>query len=155
MHVLALILLAVGVLSPNACPHLDVPASGPIIRDFAPIGSYAGHWGIDIAASVGTPVAAAEHGLITFAGEVAGVRSVTVYHGGGLRTSYSYLGEITVAQGQRVAKGEAVGSSGLDHDIAAIHFSVRVGDAYQNPRGWLGCFVAPGAGLSLVPAPGA
>ncbi len=155
MHLLVLILLAVGALGPNACPHLDLPASGPIVRDFAPVGSYAGHWGIDIAAPVETPVAAAELGVVTFAGEVAGVLSVTVSHGGGLRTSYSYLSEIAVAHGQRVVRGETVGSSGLDHGVAAVHFSVRIGDVYRDPVGWLECFVDPQPGLALVPTPGA
>ncbi len=155
MHALTLIVLLLGFLSPVGCPHLDLPVSGPIVREFAPIGNYAGHWGIDIAAPAGTFVAAAEQGEVTFAGEVAGVLSVTVHHGGGLRTSYSYLSEILVERGQRLARGEVLGASGLDHDVAAVHFSVRVGDVYRDPAGWLGCFVAPAAGLSLVPTSGA
>jgi len=154
-YALAIALLIAGAISPGGCPHLDLPASGPIIRDFAPVGSYGGHWGIDIAAPQGTAVAAAEQGVVTFAGEVAGVLSVTVHHGGGLRTSYSYLRDIIVLRGQRVTRGEQVGSSGLDHELAAIHFSVRVGDIYQDPTFWLGCFLAPQPGLSLVPNPGA
>ena len=155
MPILTIFLLIAGVLFPGGCPHLDAPSPGPIVRDFAPIGSYGGHWGIDIAAPVGSPATAAETGTVTFAGEVAGVLSVTIHHGGGLRTSYSYLSEIAVVRGQAVARGDVVGSSGLDHDMAAIHFSVRVGDTYHDPVGWLGCFHAPQPGLSLVPSPGA
>ena len=155
MHILITWLMLVGAMLPGGCPHLDVPTPGPIVREFAPVGNYAGHWGIDIATPVGSPVEAAEGGTVTFAGEVAGVLSVTVHHGGGLRTSYSYLSETAVVRGQFVLRGEEIGASGVDHGVAAVHFSVRVGDTYQDPMGWLRCLSAPGPGLSLVPNPGA
>ncbi len=130
-----------------------MPVSGAVVRDYAPIGRYAGHWGIDIAAARGTAVLAADSGQVAFAGSVAGMLSVTVSHGGGLRTSYSYLDEVDVIVGQQVARLDVVGRSGADHGLEALHFSVRVGDRYHDPERWLGCFAAPHLGLRLVPVP--
>jgi nicotinate-nucleotide adenylyltransferase len=142
----------VALLAPIAeCPGLAPPVAGDVVRDFAPEGKYAGHWGIDFSALVGSPVRPAAAGVVTFAGSVAQVLSVTVDHGGGLRTSYSYLSAIDVAVGEWVDRSSGLGLSGLDHDLAAVHFSVRVGDAYQDPAVWLGCFRSPHYGLSLVP----
>lgn len=148
---IALVVLA--ALFTGSCPGLSPPVAGEIVRPFAPEGRYAGHWGVDFAADPGTPVSAGDAGIVTFAGEVAGVLSVTVDHGGGLRTSYSYLGEIAVKRGDRLDRGDPVGSSGTDHDVAAVHFSVRIGDVYQNPGDWLRCLGSPHRGLSLIPVP--
>lgn len=128
-----------------------MPVSGSVVRAFAPIGLYGGHWGMDIAAARGSAVRAADGGYITFAGSVAGVLSVTISHGGGLRTSYSYLDEVAVAPGEHVERSRIIGRSGEDHGLEALHFSVRVGDGYRDPARWLGCFKAPHSGLSLVP----
>jgi len=151
-------LIALALLSPYppgsaGCPGLSAPVAGEIVRAFAPVGTFGGHWGVDFSVEPGTGVRAADAGRVTFAGEVAGVLSVTVHHGGGLRTSYSYLSEIDVTRGQWVATGSPIGRSGTDHDIAAVHFSVRVGDVYQDPANWLVCLTSPQPALTLVPLP--
>lgn len=149
------LLLALSLVAPPAasgtCPGLMGPVDAEIIRPFAPVGRFGGHWGVDFGTEPGTPVHAADAGTVSFAGEVAGVLSVTVDHGGGLRTSYSYLSEVTVARGQPVAAGATVGRSGVDHDLPAVHFSVRVGDVYRDPENWLGCLGSPAPALALVP----
>lgn len=152
-----LVLLMILLLAPSptvhgSCPGLSLPVDDEIVRPYAPVGRYAGHWGVDIAAEPGTPVEAAEAGTVTFAGQVAGVNSVTIDHGGGLRTSYSYLQEIEVARGQWVAAGTIVGRSGLDHELSALHFSVRIGTVYQDPEDWLVCLSSPQPALHLVPS---
>jgi murein DD-endopeptidase MepM/ murein hydrolase activator NlpD len=73
-------------------------------------------------------VAAAGAGTVTFAGQVGGELHVTVAHGGGLRTSYSFLATITVAVGDVVGVGAPVGTAG-----DSFHFGVRVGDRYVDP----------------------
>lgn len=151
MIALLVAMVLVAPVSGHSCPSLAAPANAEIVRPFAPAGRFGGHWGVDFATEPGTPVHAADAGTVTFAGDVAGVLSVTIDHGGGLRTSYSYLSEIAVARGDVVAEGETVGRSGLDHDLAAAHFSVRVGDVYQDPENWLQCLRSPGPALALVP----
>ncbi|MEX1208620.1 MAG: M23 family metallopeptidase [Acidimicrobiia bacterium] len=131
---------------------LGLPADGPIVRGFAPEGLYGGHWGIDITVAAGTPVRAAAAGVVTFSGQVAERASVTISHGGSVRTSYSYLSRRSVAQGQQVAAGEIIGLSGVDHGLEAIHFSLRLGDRFLDPVR-AGCGpLNPGPGVRLVAA---
>jgi murein DD-endopeptidase MepM/ murein hydrolase activator NlpD len=109
------------------------PVDGPVVRPFAPQGAYGGHWGVDLAVPVGTQVRPIAPGVVSFSGEVAGRPSVTVDHGGGLRSSYSYLTERSVTVGQRVDRSSVIGTSGVDHGIGALHLSVRVGRIYVDP----------------------
>ena len=148
----ALALALVAHLLAPFCPPARAPVDGPVVRSFAPAGAYAGHWGADLAAPSGTPVVAVADGVVTFAGSVAGRLSVTVHHGGGVRTSYSYLSSVAVAPGLVVAAGIVLGASGTDHGIEAVHLSLRVGDAYVDPLRWLACRLAsPSAGNRLLP----
>ena len=129
------------------CP-LQPPVAGAVLRPFAPQGSYGGHWGIDLAADPGTAVKAAAAGTVTFAGSVGGRLSVTIHHGGGVRTSYSYLFSIYLKVGDAVAIGDPVGTSGEDHGLMGVHFSLRVDSIYLPPP--IGnCALLPGRGLRL------
>lgn len=134
------------------CASLSAPVAGEVIQGFAPIGAYAGHWGIDYGVDAGTPVAAAGSGRVTFAGSVGHMQSVTIDHGGGLRTSYSYLSAIAVGHGDWVRTGAKLGTSGLHHGVAALHFSVRLDGVYQDPAEWLQCGGSISDALWLAPA---
>jgi murein DD-endopeptidase MepM/ murein hydrolase activator NlpD len=68
-----------------------------------------GHRGVDLAAVAGQPVLAAGAGTAVFAGMVAGRGVVSVSHDGGLQTTYEPVAA-TVSTGQRVAKGEQIGT---------------------------------------------
>ena len=151
----ALLLLAltpVAAVAENPqCVGLAWPVSGEVIAPYAPSGRYAGHWGIDIGTEPRSVVRAAASGRVTFAGDVAGNRTVTIDHGGGLRTSYSYLEERSVGAGSWIERGEPVGRSGSPHATSGLHFSVRVSGAYVDPLAWLGCQTyQPARALRLV-----
>ena len=109
-----------------------------MVRPFAPQGPYAGHWGVDLQAEAGTPVVAVAAGVVTFAGPVAGRLSVTVHHGGGVRTSYSYLSAVTVAAGQAVAAGSHPGGiRGRPRDRGAASVAAGGGRATSTRcAGW-------------------
>ena len=109
-----------------------------MVRSFdAPASEYeAGHRGVDFGVAAGTPVRAANDGVVSFAGSVAGTLHVTVSHDGGLRTSYSFLSSVAVRAGQTVARGDVVGSTGgvgNDHDGTVLHLGLRIGDRYVDP----------------------
>lgn len=119
------------------------PIVGPVVRGFdppdSPFGS--GHRGIDIAAPVGTPVRAATTGTVTFAGPVGGRLFVTVDHGAGLESTYSFLDSIAVRRGDVVSRGQAIARSGTGHAgdiVPALHFGVKLADAYVDPLEYLG-----------------
>jgi murein DD-endopeptidase MepM/ murein hydrolase activator NlpD len=137
MLVAALLLVLVGDF-----PCFHAPIEGTVGERFAPEGRYAGHWGMDWEAPAGSPVRAVAPGTVTFAGLVVGNRTVTVHHGGALRTSYSYLESIAVTDGQRVVAGQLVGRSGLAHGRPGLHLSLRLGDRYLDPALLLGCRAA-------------
>ncbi|MGI9649330.1 MAG: murein hydrolase activator EnvC family protein [Acidimicrobiia bacterium] len=117
---------------------------------FAPGSGFGGHWGVDFSVPVGTPVTAVESGTVTFAGRVVANLSVTVAHGGGLRTSYSFLDSIAVAVGESIRRGQVVGLAGAPHGSPGLHLSLRVGDRYLDPARMLRCVVDPGPGLRLI-----
>ena len=119
------------------------PVTGPVIRAFDPPDTpfSSGHRGIDIAAPVGTPVRAAAAGTVTFAGPVGGRLFVTVDHGGGLESTYSFLDAVTVRRGEVVAQGQVVARSGTGHAgdvVPNLHFGVRLLDVYVDPLTYLG-----------------
>jgi hypothetical protein len=114
------------------------PVDGAVVAPFdAPASVYGpGHRGADLAAAPGTPVRAANDGVVSFAGTVAGTLHVTVTHAGGLRTSYSFLASVAVSTGQAVSRGDVVGTSGgvgPDHDGSVLHLGLRIGDRYVDP----------------------
>lgn len=115
------------------------PVPGPVTAAYAPVGQYAGHWGIDFAATEGYPVRAPTSGLVTFAGSVAGMSTVTIEPVSGFKVSVSYLDSVAVSRGTRVTRGSIVGSSGSPHGRSGVHLSTRIGGEYVDPQPHLGC----------------
>jgi len=101
----------------------------------------AGHRGVDLAGSPGTPVLAAGAGVVAFAGSVAGVPVVSVDHSGGLRTTYQPV-VAAVARGEPIARGEPLGTlvAAPSHCLPAscLHWGLRRGDAYLDPLSLVG-----------------
>lgn len=72
------------------------------------------HTGVDIAASYGAMITAADDGVVTYVGWVpVGGRAVCVTHAGGLETCYYHTSISYVSVGQRVARGQAVAAIGM------------------------------------------
>lgn len=106
------------------------PVDAPVVDAFRPpaLPWASGNRGLEYDTSPGDPVRASAAGVVTFAGQVGGSLHVTVLHPDGLRTGYSFLAGVLVAQGQAVRQGDLVGRAG-----DAFHFAARVGDAYVDP----------------------
>ena len=104
-------------------PVFSLPLGPPIARAPAPRNfgkrrvfndqPRAPHGGADYRARTGTPVLAAEAGLVVLSAHhfFAG-KSVFVDHGGGLLSMYMHLSRLDVKTGRRVAKGDRLGLSG-------------------------------------------
>lgn len=119
------------------------PVVGPVIRAFDPpedpYGS--GHRGIDIAVPLGTTVHAPAAGTVTFAGKVGGQLFVTLDHGGGLVSTYSWLSTALVHKGDVVAAGAPIALSGQGHPGSTtphLHLGVKRDGAYIDPLEVLG-----------------
>lgn len=135
----AALVVAAGAHPPQ--PSWDLPISPfSVVRAFeAPPGPYAaGHRGIDLAGSVGQPVAAAGPGVVSFSGQVAGVGVIVIRHGD-LRTTYEPVTPV-VATGATVAAGQPVGHLNPGHGTcgACLHFGLRRGDVYLDPMSLFG-----------------
>ena len=92
-----------------------------------------GNRGVEYDTDPGQVVWAAASGTVVFAGAVAGTLHVTVDHGGGVVSSYSYLQRISVRDGTYVNQGAVIGIAG-----ERLHFGVRVDGNYTDPAGFLG-----------------
>lgn len=97
------------------------------------------HLGFDLAVTAHTPVAAANDGVVVFAGPL-GIygNAVVIDHGLALQSLYAHLSEIQVKPGDAVKKGRIIGKSGAtglaggDH----LHFSMMVDGVMVNPVEW-------------------
>jgi murein DD-endopeptidase MepM/ murein hydrolase activator NlpD len=98
------------------------------------------HEGIDLACPEGTPVHAADDGVVLFAGEKRGYgKLVLLAHDGDLVTVYAHNSENEVSQGDRVSRGEVIARVGRTGNATGphVHFEVRVGARPHDPLGFL------------------
>ena len=102
-------------------------------NDYAPW-----HLGIDIGAYMGTPVNAADTGIIVYAGwYYQGYGNmILIDHGNGYQTLYAHLSVISVTCGQGVVQGELIGLSGSTGNSTGphLHFEVRYLGGFINPH---------------------
>jgi murein DD-endopeptidase MepM/ murein hydrolase activator NlpD len=92
-------------------------------------GAHPGHWAIDIATPLGTPVKAVDRGKVIKAGwnpTGYGFR-VVIDHGIDYVTLYGHLQDIYVKEGETVGKGQVIGLSGSNGNITGphLHFEIR------------------------------
>jgi hypothetical protein len=114
------------------------PVRGPVIRGFEPPSNpYGpGHRGIDIAAPFGSPMVAAQDGIVAFAGWIGGSLFISIDHADGVRTTYSWLSAAQVKRGDAVSRGSHIGATGQGHPGMPpphLHFGARVGADYIDP----------------------
>lgn len=134
------------------------PVTGPVVRGFdAPDDPYgSGHRGIDIAAESGTPVRAVDAGTVTFAGRVGGELFITVQHGAGLASTYSWVSALSVGRSDVVVRGQVIALSGPGHpgslEPPHLHFGVKLDGAYVDPLGYLAPMSVAGM-IRLAPLP--
>lgn len=94
------------------------------------------HDGIDVAAPLGTAVAAVADGEVLFVGVQSGYGKVVILrHDGGLVTVYAHNSEVLVREGARVQQGQAVAKVGQTGRTTGphLHFEVRDGVKPKNP----------------------
>ena len=125
---------------------LGYPCSGPITSPFGyrihPIfGTTIYHSGIDIGVDEGTPVHAADSGVVIYSGSgLTGYGNVVIIdHGNGLSTLYAHNSALLVSEGESVSKGQVVAYSGMTGYATGphVHFEVRVNGSPTDPMGYL------------------
>lgn len=86
------------------------------------------HQGIDLAAARGTQIRATAGGKVEFAGKFGDFgRLVIVDHGGGWKTRYAHLRSIKVDEGDRINRGQEVGTVGHSGNASGdhLHYEIR------------------------------
>lgn len=94
------------------------------------------HSGIDIAVPQGTPIKAANNGIITFSSDlIISGNVVVIDHGYGLFSSYVHLHKIYVEDGQEVKKGDIIGEVGTTGYSTGphLHWSIWKNGVFLNP----------------------
>lgn len=107
------------------------------------------HKAIDIAASSGSPVYAAEDGTVSYVQiwdgsyDTTGMMSyghmVEVRHADGNTTLYAHLSEINVQQGEKVVRGQRIGRVGSTGNATGphLHFEVITSEGKADPEEYL------------------
>ena len=126
--------------------RLSRPCGGPVTSPFGyrihPIfHTKIYHTGVDFGVPSGTPIHAADSGVVIYAG--SGMRGygnvVIIDHGGGLSTLYAHNSSLAVRAGQSVSKGQVIARSGSTGYATGphCHFEVRRNGVPTNPMGYL------------------
>lgn len=89
------------------------------------------HRGVDLAASIGTPILSPVAGRVSVAtdhyeGGAHHGTVVVVDHGGGLQSFYSHLDALSVTPGQEVARGQRLGTVGATGEVTGPHLHFEV-----------------------------
>ena len=118
------------------------PSCSIITSNFSPrrknpvTGVYKRHTGVDIGASYGAAIIAANAGTVTLAGWNSGYGNcVVIDHGGGRATLYAHMSSIGTSKGQYVTKGQQIGKVGSTGNSTGphLHFEILINGNAVDP----------------------
>ena len=125
----------------SAAPSFRWPVRGRVITGFGPKTSGGQNDGINVAVPEGTPIKAAEEGVVAYAGsELKGYGNlVLVRHANGFVTAYAHASELSVKKGETVKRGQVIGKAGATGNVTSpqLHFEVRKGATPVDPTQYL------------------
>lgn len=118
------------------------PIRGKVLSSYGAKGGGLYNDGINIAARDGTPVRAAESGVVAYAGnELRGYGNLLlIRHSGGWVSAYAHNRKILVAKGQVVRRGQTIARVGRSGGVNTpqLHFELRRGPHAVDPMRYLG-----------------
>jgi len=125
----------------GALPSFRWPVRGRIIAGFGPKPNGLQNDGINLAVPQGTPIKAAEDGVVAYAGnELKGYGNlVLLRHADGYVTAYANASEILVKRGEEVKRGQVIARSGETGNVTSpqLHFEIRKGSVPVDPARFL------------------
>lgn len=117
------------------------PVRGQMLSSFGPKSGGMRNDGINVGAPRGTPVVAADGGVIAYAGsDIPGYGNVVlIRHADGWMTTYAHLERIYVQREGAVKKGDMLGTVGTSGGLSTpqLHFEIRQGSQALDPEGHL------------------
>ena len=118
------------------------PVNGKIVSRFGATDGGLHNDGLNIAAPQGTPVRAAENGVVAYAGnELRGFGNLLlIRHADGWMSAYAHNDALLVQRGDRVARGQTIARVGRTGNVATpqLHFELRRGAGPVDPLPHLG-----------------
>ena len=125
----------------NASASFRWPVRGRVIAGFGPKTNGQQNDGINVSVPEGTPIKAAEEGVVAYAGsELKGYGNlVLVRHANGFVTAYAHASELSVKKGETVKRGQVIGKAGATGNVTSpqLHFEVRKGATPVDPAQYL------------------
>jgi murein DD-endopeptidase MepM/ murein hydrolase activator NlpD len=110
-------------------PSFRWPVKGRIIAGFGPRSNGTQNDGINLAVPAGTPVKAAEDGVVAYAGnELKGYGNlVLIRHSGGYVSAYANASDLLVKRGDTVKRGQVIAHAGQTGNVTSpqLHFEIR------------------------------
>lgn len=103
-------------------------------------GRRAFHKGMDISARKGAPIVSPAEGVVSFAGPYGSFgNTVMVFHGYGISTLYAHAEDVLVRAGQRISRGDILGTVGNTGRSTAthLHYEVIVHGVRVDPRKYI------------------
>ena len=117
------------------------PVRGRVIVAFGPKPNGVQNDGINLAVPEGTPIKAAEDGVVAYAGsELKGYGNlVLVRHSNGFVTAYAHASDILVKRGEAVKRGQVIAHAGQTGNVTSpqLHFEIRKGATPVDPSQYL------------------
>ena len=118
------------------------PVNGKVVLPFGAKDGGTHNDGINIAAPLGTPVRAADSGVVVYAGnELRGFGNLLlVRHADGWVSAYAHCDALLVKRGDQVKRGQVIGRVGQSGNVTApqLHFELRRGAEAVDPLSELG-----------------
>ncbi|NPU12963.1 peptidoglycan DD-metalloendopeptidase family protein [Bradyrhizobium sp. 83002] len=125
----------------SSLPTFRWPARGKVITSYGAKTNGKSNDGINIAVPEGTPVKAAEDGVVAYAGnELKGYGNlVLVRHSNGYVTAYAHASELMVKRGDPIKRGQVIAKSGQSGEVGSpqLHFEIRKGSSPVDPLQFL------------------
>ena len=122
------------------CPSSSRITSNFGDRESPTEGASSNHKGMDIGAATGTDIIAAADGEVVISTySYSAGNYIMLDHGGGVSTVYMHCSKLLVGVGEKVKQGQViakVGSTGYSTG-SHLHFGIRSGGTYVNPRSYV------------------
>jgi murein DD-endopeptidase MepM/ murein hydrolase activator NlpD len=125
----------------GALPTFRWPVRGKVITGYGAKTNGKANDGINLAVPEGTPVKAAEDGVVAYSGnELKGYGNlVLVRHSNGYVTAYAHASELLVKRGDTIKRGQIIAKSGQSGEVGSpqLHFEIRKGSSPVDPLQFL------------------
>jgi murein DD-endopeptidase MepM/ murein hydrolase activator NlpD len=126
----------------GAMPSFRWPVRGRVIAGFGSKPNGTQNDGINLAVPEGTPIKAADDGVVAYAGnELKGYGNlVLIRHSNGFVSAYAHASELLVKRGDTIKRGQVIAHAGQTGNVTSpqLHFEIRKGSTPVDPTQFLG-----------------